>query len=79
MVELEIGAGKVTARVQGSRARPYSVSIAINPIATAKWRKLAGSASENVAMSAKLLAGEMPPRVVNPERADRLRAWWAAR
>jgi D-3-phosphoglycerate dehydrogenase len=24
-----------------------------------------------------LLAGEMPPRAVNPERADRLRAWWA--
>jgi uncharacterized Zn finger protein len=63
VVDLEIGAGKVTARVQGSRARPYSVSIAIKPIATAKWRKLAGSASENMAMSAKLLAGEMPPEI----------------
>ncbi len=26
-----------------------------------------------------MLAGEMPPRAVNPERADRLRAWWADR
>lgn len=26
-----------------------------------------------------ILAGEMPPRAVNSERADRLRAWWAAR
>jgi uncharacterized Zn finger protein len=60
---LEIAAGNVTARVQGSRARPYSVSIAIKPIATAKWRKLARSASENIAMSAKLLAGEMPPEI----------------
>lgn len=25
-----------------------------------------------------MLAGEMPPRAVNPERADRLRAWWSA-
>jgi uncharacterized Zn finger protein len=63
VVDLEIDAGKVTARVQGSRARPYSVSIAIKPIADAKWRKLAGSASENMAMSAKLLAGEMPPGI----------------
>jgi uncharacterized Zn finger protein len=63
VIELEIGAGKVTARVQGSRARPYSVSIAIKPITAAKWRKIAGSASENMAMSAKLLAGEMPPEI----------------
>jgi uncharacterized Zn finger protein len=63
VVELEIGAGKVTARVQGSRARLYSVSIAIKPIANAKWGKLAKSASENMAMSAKLLAGEMPPEI----------------
>lgn len=26
-----------------------------------------------------MLAGQMPPRAVNPERADRLRAWWANR
>ncbi len=26
-----------------------------------------------------MLAGVMPPRAVNAERADRLRAWWAAR
>jgi D-3-phosphoglycerate dehydrogenase len=26
-----------------------------------------------------MLAAEMPPRAVNAERADRLRAWWAAR
>ena len=26
-----------------------------------------------------MLNGEMPPRVVNPDRADRLHAWWAAR
>jgi D-3-phosphoglycerate dehydrogenase / 2-oxoglutarate reductase len=26
-----------------------------------------------------MIAGEMPPRTVNPEHADRLRAWWAAR
>jgi len=25
-----------------------------------------------------MLAGEVPPRAVNVERADRLRAWWAA-
>ena len=26
-----------------------------------------------------MIAGEVPPRAVNPEHADRLRAWWAAR
>jgi uncharacterized Zn finger protein len=60
---LEIGAGTVRAKVQGSRVRPYSVSIAIKPVAAAKWRKLAKAVAEDMAMAARLLAGEMPPEI----------------
>lgn len=60
VISLDVGAGMVTARVQGSRARPYRVRIGITAFGPAEWatleRVLAGSAW----YSAKLLAGEMP-------------------
>ncbi len=34
-------------------------------------------ARSSVEQVAAMLAGDMPPRSVNPEQADRLRAWWA--
>jgi uncharacterized Zn finger protein len=52
--------GTVTAQVQGSRPRPYDVSIAVKSLTTADWRKLAGELSQQVVFAAKLLAGEMP-------------------
>ena len=60
VISLDVGAGMVTARVQGSRAQPYRVRIGITAFGQAEWatleRVLAGSAW----YSAKLLAGEMP-------------------
>lgn len=35
-------------------------------------------ARSSVEQVAAMLAGEMPPRSVNPETAERLRGWWAA-
>ena len=60
VISLDVSAGLVTARVQGSRTRPYRVRIGITAFGQAEWatleRVLAGSAW----YSAKLLAGEMP-------------------
>ena len=57
VISLEIDKGRVTAEVQGSRTRPYAVSITMKPIATSKWRKIAKQASENLLVAAKLMAG----------------------
>jgi uncharacterized Zn finger protein len=63
VIYLEIDKGRVRAQVQGSRTRPYAVSITMKPIATSKWKKIAKQASENLLVAAKLMAGEMPPEI----------------
>lgn len=57
---IEITRGKVTAEVQGSRPKPYKVTIRVKPLAKADWRKLAEELSRQALFAAKLLAGEMP-------------------
>ena len=65
VTSLEIGKGKVSAKVQGSRARPYTVSIALKPIAASRWKALAKAATGNLLVAAKLMAGEMPPEIAD--------------
>jgi uncharacterized Zn finger protein len=63
VLSIAIDKGTVTAQVQGSRPRPYDVSIAVKPLNAADWRKLAGELSQQVVFAAKLLAGEMPQEI----------------
>jgi uncharacterized Zn finger protein len=60
VVDLSIEAGHVTARVQGSRPKPYDVTIRVVPLTPAEWRRVAKVLAGEVAFLAKLLAGEMP-------------------
>lgn len=60
VTDIEIASGRVEAKVQGSRPRPYSVSIAMKPLSKAEWRNLAGVVASQAIFGAKLLAGEMP-------------------
>jgi uncharacterized Zn finger protein len=60
VTQLEIAKQKVAAAVQGSRPHPYNVTIQLNPIPTAQWRKVGGVLAENIAIAAKLIAGELP-------------------
>jgi uncharacterized Zn finger protein len=60
VMSLEILAGRVTARVQGSRAEPYDVMIAFAPLTTAEWERVETALSEQALPCAKLLAGEVP-------------------
>jgi uncharacterized Zn finger protein len=57
---IEITKGRVTAEVQGSRPKPYKVTIQVKPLAKADWQKLAKELSRQALFAAKLLAGEMP-------------------
>ncbi len=60
VLSVEVGRGEVTARVQGSRPKPYEVSIEVNVLSQADWNKLVKALAGQALYSAKLLAGEMP-------------------
>jgi uncharacterized Zn finger protein len=60
VISIDIDKGKITAKVQGSRARPYRVTIEVKTLTTVEWKKVAGILADQVIFAAKLLAGEMP-------------------
>jgi len=60
VVSIEIAKGRVSALVQGSRPKPYKVSIGVKPIPGAGWRKATAAMAAKAAFSAKLLNGQMP-------------------
>jgi uncharacterized Zn finger protein len=60
VISLDVGAGSVTASVQGSRARPYRVRIGITAYGKLDWAKLEQALADNAWYAAMLLAGEMP-------------------
>jgi len=63
VIEFELTQGKVTARVQGSRPVPYTVSIGVLPLTTAQWRNVQRRLASQALFRAKLLAGEMPAEI----------------
>jgi uncharacterized Zn finger protein len=63
VIEFELTQGKVTARVQGSRPQPYTVSIGVLPLTTAQWRTVQSRLASQALFRAKLLAGEMPAEI----------------
>ncbi|MBN1419560.1 MAG: SWIM zinc finger family protein [Planctomycetes bacterium] len=72
VTEIEIDEGEVRAKVQGSRPRPYSVSIRIQPFAKADGKRLAEVLGRKAIFAAKLLAGEMPQDIEDAFREARL-------
>jgi len=63
VLEFSLDAGKVTARVQGSRSRPYRVTITVPPLTSAQWKKVESRLSAQALFRARLLAGEMPAEI----------------
>jgi uncharacterized Zn finger protein len=63
VVSLDVTAGEVRAIVQGSRVRPYRVTIGLVPFSELIWAKAEIALSEQALPSAKLLAGEVPPEL----------------
>jgi uncharacterized Zn finger protein len=57
---IDIAAGRVTAKVQGSAPRPYSVRIEVRTLSPADRDKLIAELNAQAVFAAKLLAGEMP-------------------
>ena len=60
VLSITIDKGQAKARVQGSRPKPYDITIKIKTLSAAQWKKLAKIVSRQAIFAAKLLAGEMP-------------------
>ena len=63
VLDFALAQGKVTAQVQGSRARPYQVRIGVLPLTTVQWRRVESALAARALFRAKLLAGEMPHEI----------------
>jgi len=63
VLDLEVAAGSVAARVQGSRRKPYDVWIELPVIWPEDWADVEHALAAQALFSAKLLAGEMPPEI----------------
>ena len=63
VLDFRLTQGKVTARVQGSRARPYEVRIGVLPLTTRQWDRVLARLASQALFRAKLLAGEMPHEI----------------
>jgi uncharacterized Zn finger protein len=60
VLSIDITEGLVKAKVQGSRPKPYGVTIRIKPLSPDSWKRLIAALSCQALFGAKLLAGEMP-------------------
>ena len=63
VVSIDVGPGEVTASVQGSRKRPYRVSIAVATLPESDLHRLQSALAERPVFAASLLAGRMPENV----------------
>jgi uncharacterized Zn finger protein len=61
--DLEIIAGKVSARVTGSRVTPYEVRIELAQLPDSTWDLAIAGMAQKAQFSAELLAGTMPERI----------------
>lgn len=60
---IEIEAGTVTAEVQGSRPRPYVVTIKLQVLSEKEWNRVVTELGARAVFLARLLAGEMPEQI----------------
>jgi uncharacterized Zn finger protein len=60
VLSIAIDKGRVTAKVQGSRPKPYDIVIEVKTLSEADWSKVVDALSRQAIFAAKLLAGEMP-------------------
>ena len=69
VLSIDVGKGTIIARVQGSRPKPYDVTINVRLLSAADWKKVAGAVASQAIFGAKLFAGEMPQEIETAFRA----------
>ncbi len=63
VLNIELQAGQVSAKVQGSRATPYKVKIQLPPLSDAQWERAVDGMATQALFAARLLASEMPQSI----------------
>jgi uncharacterized Zn finger protein len=63
VLSLDIAIGHVTAKVQGSRLKPYAVKLTVDPLTTRQWQRVEEALAARAIFRARLLAGEMPAEI----------------
>lgn len=69
VLSIAVEKGRVEASVQGSRPRPYTVSLEVGALSAADWRRVAAALGREARFAASLLAGQMPEDVEDAFRA----------
>ena len=73
VLSIEFKEQKVIARVQGTEAEPYKISLWLDAFTDEDWQYIIETLSQRAIFSAKLLAGEMPPNIEEVFAANGLR------
>ena len=60
VLTIDFAGAKIKAKVQGSRPKPYDVTIEMQPLSAAQWAQVTDALAQQAIFAAKLLAGEMP-------------------
>ena len=63
VLTLTEGKGEIVGKVQGSRRRPYTITIHIKPLTDVQWEQVIEALSARPIFMAQLLAGEMPQEI----------------
>jgi len=63
VVSIEIDTGSVDAKVQGTRRKPYDVTIELKPLSKKDWSNVTDVMASRAIFAAKLLSGEMPKNI----------------
>ncbi|MDH3518923.1 MAG: SWIM zinc finger family protein [Myxococcales bacterium] len=63
VIDLELGKGFVTAKVQGSRDAPYLVRMRFSMLSSTDWKKIVKAIGEQPDCASRLVIGEMPENV----------------
>jgi uncharacterized Zn finger protein len=63
VVSLEVGREGVKAVVQGSRPKPYDVTITFKRLTDAEWDRVVDAMAAEALYAARLLSGEMPEQI----------------
>ena len=60
VLSIDVAAGEVTAKVQGSASKPYKVRMGFTPFTSAQWDAVVEELAGQAIYAAGMLAGEMP-------------------
>ena len=63
VISIDVQKGAVAAKVQGTRAKPYSIKIELKPLSEKDWNKVTDAMASQAVFAARLLSGEMPRNI----------------